>query len=204
MNRFGLMYNKGIHQKTGGVMMDLKERVERYRHEKEPDFDVEVCNKEAFEPCMEVLKRDLGDVLKLVGEDSGLEYEEVEVTQTFFCGSRLAHSMEKKVPAYLMGLEGSHVLFLIDPVMNILVPEMRITVRAIEPRNSDWLFRSGLGDRPYLVIRASREESETFWKVILPSPGKYLPLERKALEKIIEAVLLPPAEAGDNQNPGVN
>lgn len=176
--------------------MNLKERVDRYRHEKEPEFDVEACNKEAFEPCMEVLRRDLGELLKLVVEDAGLEYEEVEITQTFFCGFRLAHSMEKKVPTYLVGLEGSHVLFLLDPVINVLVPEMKISVRAIESRNPDWLFRSGLGDRPYLVIRASKEESETFWKVLLPSPGKYLPLDRKVLEKILEAVLLPPSDLG--------
>lgn len=174
--------------------MTLKDRVGHYRHEKEPEFDVEVCDKEAFAPCMEVLRRDLGELIKLVAEDSGLEYEEAEITETFFCGFRLAHCIEKSVPAYLVGLEGSQLLFLLDPVINVAVPEMKITIRAIEPRNNDWLSRSGLGDRPYLVIRASREESETFWNVLLPSPGKYLPLDRNSLEKIFEAVLLPPAD----------
>lgn len=174
--------------------MNLKDRVDRYRHEKEPDFDAESCEKDAFGPCMEVLKRDLGEVLKIIVEDAGLEYEEAEITQTFFCGFRLNHRMEKQVPVYLAGLEGSYVLFLIDPVINVLVPEMKVSVRAIEPRNPDWLFRSGLGDRPYLLIRASKEESETFWKVLLPSPGKYLPVDRAALERLLEGILLPPRE----------
>lgn len=177
--------------------MSLKDRVDRYRHEKGPDFNVEVCDKEAFGPCMEVLRRKLGEILKLVAEDSGLDYQEVEITETFFCGFQLNHNIERSVPAYQVGLEESHLLFLLDPIINVLVPEMKITVRALEPRNGDWLFRSGLGDRPYFVIRASREESETFWNVLLPSPGKYLPLDRVSLEKIIEAVLLPPTDADE-------
>ncbi len=180
--------------------MNLKNRIERYRHEKEPDFDEEACRKEALDPCLEVLRRDLAEPLRLIGEESGVEFEEVEVTQTFFCGVRLTHRIQSSVPVYRIGFEGSHVLFVMDPIINVLVPEMKVAIRAVEPRSGDWLFRSGLGDRSHFVIRTSREESENFWKVLLPSPGKYLPVNRQVLERLLEAVLLPPQEPEENRN----